>query len=99
MKTKTPIMSQAEIDRHKARLHTEPTSEAIIALAEKIIPLLADKHPTLVGGALAELTAIWLAGHIGANPKETRAERAQLLAAQMLAIADLAASFDAAMDS
>jgi hypothetical protein len=98
MKTKPtkPIMSQDMIDRHirEAQRNTEPTPEAILDLAEKFKPMLAGKHPSLIGGVLAELTAIWLASHIGENPKDTGAMRAQLLAMQMLAIADLAAEME-----
>lgn len=38
------------------------------ALASRVKPLLAGKHPAVQGAALAELLSLWLAGH----PAEVR---------------------------
>lgn len=45
-----------------------PTVPDVIALVEAIRPLMAGKHPSVQGAALAELLSLWLAGH----PKEMR---------------------------
>lgn len=34
-----------------------------LKLAEEMKPLLAGRHPAVQGAVLAQLTAIWLAGH------------------------------------
>ena len=38
-------------------------AQQISALVKKIRPILAGQAPDVQGGALADLTAIWLAGH------------------------------------
>lgn len=52
------------------------------AIAEAIKPLLAGHHPVIQGAALADLLAIWLAGH----PPEFRQT---LLDAHIEAVRDL----------
>jgi hypothetical protein len=37
------------------------------ALLNQIAPRLEGQHPIIIGAALAELTGIWLAGHIDAD--------------------------------
>ena len=37
---------------------------AIRALTQRVRPLFRGGDPDIVGGALADLTAIWLAGHV-----------------------------------
>lgn len=41
----------------------EPTVRTALDLAAEIGPLLAGYHPAEQGAALADLLAIWLAGH------------------------------------
>jgi hypothetical protein len=54
--------------------------EAIVALVERIRPLLAGRHPDIVGAALADLLATWLAGfRVPDNPKATTEFREHLL--------------------
>lgn len=38
-------------------------TEEVLAIAEKIKPLLAGHRPEMQGAVLAELTSIWLGGH------------------------------------
>jgi hypothetical protein len=51
-----------------------PSPEAIDAIVRKIIPLLAGQHPTVQGGVLADLMAIYLAGHQGEGAEALREE-------------------------
>lgn len=44
--------------------HAIPSPDDVDALVEEIRPLLANRNPDLVGAALADLTAILLAGHV-----------------------------------
>jgi hypothetical protein len=46
----------SEPDREEMQRQTD-------ALVEAIKPLLANHHPAVMGAALAELTALWIAGH------------------------------------
>lgn len=59
---------------------SEETSR-IIAIAKRIKPLLAGEPAEVQGAALADLLAIWLAGHqVEGNAEATRTLRAELLA-------------------
>lgn len=48
----------------------EPDPARVDALVERIRPILAGNHPAVQGAVLADLLAIWLAGH----PAELRHE-------------------------
>jgi hypothetical protein len=62
------------------------TTDAM-ALIEKASALFAYQHPQLVGPALADLMAKWLAGHVVlGNPKATRKVRQRVLEIQLRAI-------------
>ena len=69
------------------------SAKAALDLAERIKPLLAGHGSKVQGAALAELTAIWLAGHIfPAAPAALEAElRADLLRLHYDAVSKLAA--------
>jgi hypothetical protein len=57
---------------------------AVAAIAERIKPLLAGHPPGVQGAVLAELLALWLAGHHVAGDREaTREMRAVILAAHL----------------
>jgi len=65
-------------------------SAEVIALVALIRPLLAGKSPPVQGAVLADLLAIWLAGHhVPGNPAATQSQRAELLAQQLKAVAQL----------
>lgn len=49
------------------------------ALLDKIAPLLEGQHPVVIGAALAELTGIWLAGHIDGDAADNKALRDKLM--------------------
>lgn len=50
------------------------------ALVAQIMPVLAGKGASLQGAALAELVAIWIAGHlVEGDPEATRETQAALL--------------------
>lgn len=55
-------------------------------LVERIRPMLAGERPEVVGAALADLTAIWLAGHVG---PDAEAMRSEILDMHVAAIRDL----------
>ena len=69
-------------------MHTREDAKKALVLGERIFDLVAPElagHPsTMQGAALAELLAMWLAGHIViGNETETKALRERLLAAQL----------------
>ena len=58
-----------------------PTTEEISAICGRIKPLLADHPPEVQGAVLADLLAMWLAGHHAPGDEDaTRRWRADLLA-------------------
>lgn len=57
-----------------------PRTREIAALVDRIGPLLAGRSPDIQGGALADLLAIWLAGHhVEGDGEATRKMREALL--------------------
>lgn len=63
---------------------TEPYAIAVERLVEAIRPLLAGKAPPVQGAALADLLAVWLAGHmVPGEPAETQLLRDELLDAHI----------------
>jgi hypothetical protein len=63
------------------------TPRDVRRLFDQIAPLLADHPPPLQGAALADLLAMWLAGHIDETGKtETERLREKLLAAHLEAV-------------
>jgi hypothetical protein len=48
----------------------KPDAKRVFELGDAIRPILAGEHPAVQGATLADLTAIWLAGH----PAELRVE-------------------------
>jgi hypothetical protein len=69
---------------------TDAEVYAAAGLAEQIKPLLAGHRPDIQGAALAELLAIWLAGHRVLNdPAEQARLREELLATHIAAVREL----------
>jgi hypothetical protein len=61
--------------------HPVPTAKDAEAIVERIKPILAGRSPELQGEVLADLLAIWLAGHIApGDPAATCEMREHLLA-------------------
>jgi hypothetical protein len=59
-------------------------SAEVMETVKSIMPLLKGKPPPVQGAVLADLLAMWLAGHwIPDDPEETREIRAQMLAQHM----------------
>jgi hypothetical protein len=59
----------------------------VVELVERIKPLLAVQEPEVQGAVLADLLAIWLAGHhIAGDEDATRKMRAELLAEHCTAV-------------
>jgi hypothetical protein len=59
-------------------------------LVERIRPLLAGRSPDILGAALADCLAIWLAGHYVAGDNEaTRRLRADLLGNHVARVTEL----------
>lgn len=50
--------------------HEQPDPARVTDLVERMRPILAGNHPAVQGAVLADLVAIWLAGH----PAELRGE-------------------------
>ena len=65
-------------------------SDVVASLVEEVRPFFAGKPPEMVGGALADLLAIWLASYVVRdNPSETAVLRDSLLAAHIEAVREL----------
>lgn len=65
-------------------------AEASDALVEEIKPYLAGKGSALQGLVLAELVAIWIAGHIApGDPQATREMQGEMLLIHEQTVADL----------
>jgi hypothetical protein len=57
------------------------STREIAAIVDRVRPLLAGHSPEIQGAALADLLAIWLAGHhVAGDEHATRTMRAELLA-------------------
>jgi hypothetical protein len=55
-------------------------ADEAMALVKKIRPLLAGKDPSVQGAVLADLLAMWLAGHVQlGDPKATKRIREEML--------------------
>jgi hypothetical protein len=66
------------------------TPEQVAPIVQSIRPLLASKSPELQAMVLADLLAIWLAGHfIPGDEDATRKLRAELLASHCSAVRQL----------
>jgi hypothetical protein len=62
----------------------------VVALVDRIKPLLAGRPVETQGAVLADLLAIWLAGHqVEGDPEATRAMREALLAFHLEQVRDL----------
>ena len=55
-----------------------------VALVDRARPIFAGQHPAVIGSALAELVAIWLAGH-----QVSREDHQQLLELHVETVRDL----------
>jgi hypothetical protein len=69
---------------------SEPEIREIIAIVERIRPLLAGRPPAVQGAVLAECLVAWLAGHkVTGDQSATRKLRAEVLAAHCSAVRQL----------
>jgi len=67
-----------------------PRTREITNGVERIKPHLAGRSPEVQGAILADLLAIWLAGHqVEGDPGATRELRGELLAMHLLAVEQL----------
>lgn len=67
-----------------------PDVDLVVNTIEKIRPLLAGKPAEVQGAALADLLAMWLAGHIMPDdPEGTRELRETILAGHIDAVREL----------
>lgn len=53
------------------------------SLARRIMPFFAGRDPAVIGAALADLTAIWLAAHVCPDQQTTDELRTELLHAHI----------------
>jgi hypothetical protein len=63
--------------------------DLIDELVERIKPILAGQEPIIQSCVLADLLAMWLAGHVGGDRKEVAEFRAGLLAKHMALVVRL----------
>lgn len=69
---------------------THDDATEAMELARAISPMLAGRKAGVQGAALAELLAMWLAGHVQlGDPKETRKVRKQMLRMHLAAVEGL----------
>jgi hypothetical protein len=47
--------------------------EAVLALVSAVKPFFVGESPQVQGAALADLTALWVAGHVTPDPRKTHA--------------------------
>jgi hypothetical protein len=59
-------------------------ADEVEAIVDRIRPILAGNPPELVGGVLADLFAIWLAGHFDVGGRTETAALREALIAQWL---------------
>ena len=74
-------MKERAVERAKEVESTEPAERMadVVRLVEQIRPILAGQGPWCQGAVLADLVAIWLAGHTLGDPKQDDELRANLL--------------------
>jgi hypothetical protein len=69
---------------------SDTRTREIAAIVDRVRPLLAGHSPEIQGAALADLLAIWLAGHhVAGDEDATRTMRAELLAMHCGAVRNL----------
>ena len=67
-----------------------PETRTIAEAVEMIEPILAGRKPEIQGAILADLLAMWLAGHYVADDAvATRTMRAEMLAGHLLGVEEL----------
>jgi hypothetical protein len=65
-------------------------ADEAMALVKKIRPLLAGKDPSVQGAVLADLLAMWLAGHVQlGDPEATKRIREQALETHIVGVKTL----------
>jgi hypothetical protein len=69
-----------------------PMTREIIRAIDRIKPILAGRPAAMQGAILADLLAIWLAGHHAEDEETTRRLRTQLLADHLAAVVALVAA-------
>jgi hypothetical protein len=60
--------------------HSDDVARDAMEICQHIKPFLAGVGSATQSAVLANMTALWLAGHIGPTPEATKAYRAGLLA-------------------
>lgn len=82
--------------KHACECYSRPillTAEEIRSAVARIKPLLAHRAPVVQGAILANLVAIWLAGHqVEGDAQATHKLRARLLALHLSAVEELTAA-------
>ena len=68
---------------------TKDPADAAVALVEAVRPLFAGKPAQVQGAALADLLAIWLAGHVTPDPETTRQVQEEVLEMHLRAVRQL----------
>ena len=62
----------------------------VMKLVQTISPMLVGRSHWVQGAVLADLLAMWLAGHVvRGNPKQTKKVREQMLASHLIAVTAL----------
>jgi hypothetical protein len=77
LKCGKPLMFASEV---RPSLADEQQAAEVLALVREIRPLLAGKDPSVQGAVLADLLAMWLAGHVHlGDPEATKRARELML--------------------
>lgn len=65
-------------------------ADRVVEMVKRISPLLRGQDPQVIGAVLADLTAMWIAGHVSpGKPEETDRVRAALLAHHIAGVGSL----------
>ena len=78
-------------------MNPDPHFDEVVALVERAREVFAGQNAAVVGSALAELLAIWIASRIVVDGRDEdyAAMRAELLAMHIMAVTRLARAHDA----
>ncbi len=76
-------------------MSSDEAATRTLAITEQIKPLLAGQSPEVQSAVLANLTALWLASHMGPDAETTAAYRRGLLDGHVQLVRDLIESSEA----
>lgn len=71
-------------------MNADRKADQAVEIINRILPLLHGQDPQVVGAVLADLTAMWVAGHVSpGNPEETKQVREAMLTRHIVGVMSL----------